>query len=111
MPPGKSPWVPAPDTVGSDELANRFTQAAGGTQVSLTSVTIGPDRIVIPPHMGAIPNNIPLREYELKGQFAKFLVPNVYSPTGRAMVLAPSSFKFVITQSDPAQLVSFHLIP
>ncbi|MFN3337517.1 MAG: hypothetical protein ACK42I_08455, partial [Thermomicrobium sp.] len=95
----------------SDELANRFKEDVGGSGLSLSSVIIGPDRIVIPPHMGAIPPTTMLREYELKGQFSKFLVPKEYSPIGRAMVLRPASIRFVITQSEPAQLVSFHLIP
>jgi hypothetical protein len=79
--------------------------------MSLSNSLIALDRIVIPAHMGGIPPNMPLREYTLKGKFQTYLVPKETSGTGRAEVITPSAIRFVISQSEPAQLIRFDLVP
>lgn len=83
-----------------------------GENVAVTSRAMTKAELNLDPiRASTIPDTVSLREFELRGRYPKYLIPDSVSGTGKAEVMAPTRVVVVLSESTPIQVVSMKAYP
>lgn len=111
LPPGKAPMVADPSLEGVDRYLQQIISDWKLDQPSVQKAPILRGDVTIPDWLRSMPGDVGLVEVRLGAKFQKYLVPELHSPSGQVEVYEPAQMSFVLTQTNPAVLVSLTAIP
>jgi hypothetical protein len=111
LPPGKAPMVADSTQAGVDAYVHGLTEAWKLDEPEVTKAPIPRGSVTIPDWLRTMPEDIDLVEVSVGAAFSKYLVPREYSATGQLDVFSPTSLKFVLTETNPAILVTLTAVP
>jgi hypothetical protein len=104
--PGPGAWTALDSTTGPDAYIQSLVSRWGLQSPTITHTAVDRAEVQLPSYLKTAPDTTKFVRYEVKSQFPKYLVPKEYSSSGQADVYAPTSLSILLTQTDPADLVS-----
>lgn len=83
-----------------------------GRNLSLTSQVVSRSELNLPsPQWDSMPASVGLRQYTVRGDFPKYLLPDAVTASGAPEVFAPKRFEIVLSDSTPIHVVSTKAFP
>ncbi|MDB5101045.1 MAG: hypothetical protein JWM80_5466 [Cyanobacteria bacterium RYN_339] len=104
--PGPGAWASADSTSGPEAYIQLFLTKWSLEGAAMTHETVDRRDVAPPSFLKTVPDATKFVRYEIKGSFPKYLVPKEFSSSGQADVYTPASLSILLTQTDPADLVS-----
>jgi hypothetical protein len=106
VPPGPMCWTAGDSLTGAETYVNGLVTTWKLESPTITHRAVAWQDVKRPPYMQDVPDTTKLVRYDVAAAFPTYFVPAEYSASGKDDVYAPTSLAIVLTQTDPAMLVS-----
>jgi hypothetical protein len=104
--PGPGAWASKDSTSGPEAFIQQLVERWKLQAPTITHAEVARAEVNLPKFLETAPTSTKFVRYEIHDQFPKYLVPKEFSSSGEADVYTPTSLAVVLTQTDPADLVS-----
>lgn len=104
--PGPAGWVSKDSASGPEDYIQKYLEGLKLQAPTITHAPVDRADVTLPKFLETAPTTTKFVRYDVQGQFPNYLVPKEYSTSGKTDVYSPTSLSIVLTQTDPADLVS-----